>query len=239
MHIDINREEIVSIKTTELQQLLEASGDANIEMPADALHISDNTVHMKASDLKKLFEQSFNNIGAVPQTPWNIHDSAAKYRDSLKQKELQNLFSSNGFSAPTVPENPWKITKQSALHQQKMNDLKELLTRTRFNDKVPENKWNIRGSSLRFGKPEAADEADELTAPIVKTPLSEVVAGSAHLTREQQTYLQQILENHGLMPHLQTPDEKDKWNIRESGEKFRKIKMQKIRVQLIKRIYHP
>ena len=214
---------MVSIKTTELQQLLEASGNLKINVPTTAWKIRDDRVEMKASDLQDIFKQSFENIGNVPESPWNIRDSAANYRNALKEQELRNLFSSGDFNRPQAPATPWKIRPTTAsLKEAKMEELKELLSRARFNDKVPDNKWNIRQSSLRFKNSDDDNAADELTAPVPQTPLTKAVAGSGLLTREQQTYLQQILEDHGLMP--KKPDLENKWNIRESGEKFRKVK---------------
>ena len=207
-----------------MQQLLQANG--NIEVPA--FQIKDNTVEMKASDLNKLFQQSFENLGNAPQNPWNIRESAAKYRDSQRQQQLQNLFASNQFSKPVVPDAPWKIQRKpastsssSSIKQQQMEELKKLLSQAKFNDIVPEDKWNIRTSSLRFKNKH--EEEDELTAPIPQSPLTAAVAGSGLLSREQQTYLQRILENHGLMRPT-SPDPDNKWNIRESGEKYRKVK---------------
>ncbi len=103
-------------------------------------------------------------------------------------------------SAQKLKESLQKLNKEDKINSEELESLQNLFSLNGLSvDTKPEKTWNI--------KPQSTQPADKSQQPKQQIKLSD---------------LQKLLEENGLSSETVSPD---LWNIRESGDKFRNVKI--------------
>jgi len=203
----------VTIRTTNLQQLLEKT-PAESSTPTNTWNIRQrpsqrepkqgNTLDLATINTSKLQDllalHGLSN--KVPTNVWNIRDSINKTKNiekvTIKNSEIEASFRPENTPRPSVMT----------------SDLQELLKKHGLFQNVPNKQWNIKESAEKF-RNQATTEPNSLLKNSELEPSfrSEEEFGPIIGTSD----LQKLLTKHGLLNKV--PNEK--WNIRESAEKFK------------------
>lgn len=219
----------VSLKTSDLQQLLEAEENAlRAPQPENAWDIRQNApkfrgnspkVEAKLTELQKLLQdQQLDSLSLQsPENPWNIRNSSPKFGKKpvesviIKTTDLQKLLSDQqlddafGFQSP---DSPWNIRDSSPKFGKKPPESVTVKT-TELQKLFSEQELNALG----FQSPSIPWNIRDSSLKFGKKPPESITV--------RTTELQKFLNDQQLDAlDFQSPD--NPWNIRESSPKFRK-----------------
>ena len=254
-----------TIRTSELQELLSVHGLTdnvphnvwNIRGPQAAVSrppSGDSAVSITNTQFNAIIQQStprpsirvsalqqlLQNYGLdenAPLSPWNIRESAEKFRKTskknkkqeeakIKLSELQSLLESHGLDGAR-PENTWNI-RQSADNQKKLlvadlgrapeqitirtTELQNLLKDHGLLETGPVKTWNIRENAEKQ-KVQNQQSLLQKTSELQKL-LDQSNSRKKGTLLQKSSHLQTLLEQHGLNTNVP----KNPWDIRTAAK---------------------
>ena len=110
----------VTLRTTDLQRLLEASGSLDASTPGSMWNLftstdkpnAPETVTIKTNELQQFLEASGALQPNIPKSAWNLAGLADTV--TMRSTDLQQLFELSGLTDGKVPARPWDIRKAAA-----------------------------------------------------------------------------------------------------------------------------
>ena len=194
----------VTIKSTELQKLLESNPQLKPIIPEQVWNIRSHpeTVTLKTTDLQKLLEASESLKPAVPASTWSIRHqeplgstpAPAPGTVAVRTTDLQRLLESSGALDTAAPDAVWNIRGNPETVTIRTNDLQQLFELSGLSKgDIPAQIWNIR---------ESAANSSSRPQP----------------NRISNTDLQNLLRQSGALKPV-VPE--NVWDIRSSSPRFR------------------
>ena len=110
----------VTLRTTDLQKLLEASGSLDASTPGSMWNLltstdkpnAPETVTVRTNELQQFLEASGALQPNIPKSAWNLAGLADTV--TMRSTDLQQLFELSGLTEGKVPARPWDIRKAAA-----------------------------------------------------------------------------------------------------------------------------